>query len=60
MDCLLIRVIIIVISTIYIGPAMGTVSSALHPILSATFRGRSYYFHFSEEEIGAQCRMALN
>lgn len=31
-----------------------------HPILPTTLRGRSYYLHFSEEEIGTQCRMALN
>lgn len=54
MECLLIRVIIIVRSTIYIGPAMGTGSSELHPIVLTTFGGRACYFHFSEEKTRAQ------
>lgn len=60
MECLLIRVITIAISIIYTGPAMGTVSSELHPILSTTFGGRAYYFHFSEEKTKAQYHMALS
>lgn len=60
MECLLIRVITVAISTIYTGPAVGTVSSELHPILSTTFGGRVYYFHFSEEKTRAQYHMALS
>lgn len=31
-----------------------------HPILPTTLRGRPYYLHFSEEEIGTPCEMAFN
>lgn len=60
MECLAIRVIPLLLNTIYIGPAMGIVSSGLPPILLTTLRGRSYYLHLSEEEIKTQYLMALN
>lgn len=47
-------------TTIYIGPAMGIVSSGLHSILLTTLRTRSYYLHLSEEEVETQYLMALN
>ena len=45
MGCLLIRVMLLLVSTCYIGPAMGIVSSGLDLILLTTLRDRFYYFH---------------
>lgn len=56
LECLFIGVIILM-STICIGKAVGTANSNVTQSFHPTIRERAYHLHFSEEEIGTQYPM---